>query len=373
MKLSVVILNYNVRYFLALCLQSVQAALKDIPSEIIVIDNNSPDDSCDMVRTNFPDIKLIENKENVGFSKANNQAVAVAKGEYICILNPDVVVAENTFHNLINFSKSKSDHGIIGCRLIDGSGAFLPESKRNFPTVFIAFDKLFGTSQHYYAKQIKELETMPVDVLPGALMFLKRSLYDNLGGFDEDFFMYGEDIDLSYRVQKLGLNNYYLGDTTIIHFKGESTVKNRVQSKRFFHAMKLFYQKHFNTNIVLNALISLITSLAPYFLIPNQSKKHTPKRIALMKPLSIQKWLEIKDIIAIESLDDLPKNSHFDVLFDAETTAFNSIINQIDSSKNKFITFKIHPKNSAYFVGSDSSKQRGEVIHFEKSQTRIYF
>ena len=358
---------------MALCLQSVQAALKDIPSEIIVIDNNSPDDSCDMVRTNFPDIKLIENKENVGFSKANNQAVAVAKGEYICILNPDVVVAENTFHNLINFSKSKSDHGIIGCRLIDGSGAFLPESKRNFPTVFIAFDKLFGTSQHYYAKQIKELETMPVDVLPGALMFLKRSLYDNLGGFDEDFFMYGEDIDLSYRVQKLGLNNYYLGDTTIIHFKGESTVKNRVQSKRFFHAMKLFYQKHFNTNIVLNALISLITSLAPYFLIPNQSKKHTPKRIALMKPLSIQKWLEIKDIIAIESLDDLPKNSHFDVLFDAETTAFNSIINQIDSSKNKFITFKIHPKNSAYFVGSDSSKQRGEVIHFEKSQTRIYF
>ena len=373
MKLSVVILNYNVRYFLELCLQSVQAALKDIPSEIIVVDNNSPDESCAMIRANFPNIKLIENKENVGFSKANNQAVAVAKGEYICILNPDVVVAENTFHNLINFSKSKSNHGIIGCRLIDGSGVFLPESKRNFPTVFIALDKFFGTSKHYYAKQIKELETKPVDVLPGALMFLKRSLYDNLGGFDEDFFMYGEDIDLSYRVQKLGLNNYYLGDTTIIHFKGESTVKNRVQSKRFFHAMKLFYQKHFNTNIVLNALINLMTSLAPYFLIRNQSKKHTPKRSVLMKPLSNQKWLEIKDVIAIESLDDLPKNSHFDVLFDAETTAFNSIINQIDSSKNKFITFKIHPKNSAYFVGSDSSKQRGEVIHFDKFQTRINF
>lgn len=373
MKLSVVILNYNVRYFLALCLQSVQAALKDIPSEIIVVDNNSPDDSCDMVRTNFPDITLIENKENIGFSKANNQAVAVAKGEYICILNPDVVVAENTFHNLINFSKSKSNHGIIGCRLIDGSGVFLPESKRNFPTVFIALDKFFGTSNHYYAKQIKELETKPVDVLPGALMFLKRSLYDNLGGFDEDFFMYGEDIDLSYRVQKLGLNNYYLGDTTIIHFKGESTIKNRVQSKRFFHAMKLFYQKHFNTNIVLNALISSMTSLAPYFLIRNQSKKHIPKRIALMKPFSNQKWLEMKGVTAIDAIDDLPKNTHFDVLFDAETTAFNSIINQIDSVKNKFITFKIHPKNSPYCVGSDSSKQRGEVIHFDKSQTRIYF
>lgn len=373
MKLSVVILNYNVRYFLALCLQSVEAALKDIPSEIIVVDNNSSDDSCAMVRENFPELKLIENKENIGFSKANNQAVAVAKGEYICILNPDVVVAENTFHNLINFSKSKSDHGIIGCRLIDGSGVFLPESKRNFPTISIAFQKLFGIGKHYYAHHVSPLENKPVDVLPGALMFLKRSLYDNLGGFDEDFFMYGEDIDLSFRVQKLGLNNYYLGNTTIIHFKGESTAKNRVQSKRFFHAMKLFHQKHFNTNVVLNTLIGLITRLAPYFLIRNQSKKHTFKKIALMNPISNQKWLEIKDVTAIDTLNDLPKNNHFDVLFDTETTAFNSIINQIDSVRNKFITFKMRPKNSAYFVGSDSSKQRGEVLHFDKSQTRIYF
>jgi len=373
LKLSVVILNYNVRYFLELCLQSVEAALKDIPSEIIVVDNNSSDDSCAMVRENFPEIKLIENKENIGFSKANNQAVAVAKGEYICILNPDVVVAESTFHKFINFSKSKTKHGIVGCRLIDGSGVFLPESKRNFPTISIAFQKLFGIGKHYYAHHVSPLENKPVDVLPGALMFLKRSLYDNLGGFDEDFFMYGEDIDLSFRVQKLGLNNYYLGNTTIIHFKGESTAKNRVQSKRFFHAMKLFYQKHFNTNIVLNTLISLITSLAPYFLIRNQSKNHTFKKIALMNPISNKKWLEIKDVTAIDTLNDLPKSNHFDVLFDAETIAFNSIINQIDSSKNKFITFKIRPKKSAYFVGSDSSKQRGEVLHFDKSQTRIYF
>ena len=373
MKLSVVILNYNVRYFLELCLQSVEAALKNIPSQIIVVDNNSPDDSCFMVKANFPNVILIENKENVGFSKANNQAVAVAKGEYICILNPDVVVAENTFHNLINFSKSKSDHGIIGCRLVDGSGAYLPESKRNFPTISIAFQKLFGIGKHYYAHHVGPLENKPVDVLPGALMFLKRSLYDNLGGFDEDFFMYGEDIDLSYRVQKLGLNNYYLGDTTVIHFKGESTEKNRVQSKRFFQAMKLFYQKHLNTNIFLNPFISLMTSLAPYFLIRNQSKKHIPKRIAFMKPLSHQKWLEMNNVIAIESLDDLPKNIHFDVFFDAETTAFNSIINQIDSVKNKFLTFKIKPKNSTYFVGSDFSKQRGEVIHFDNIATKINF
>lgn len=373
MKLSVVILNYNVRYFLELCLQSVQVALKDIPSEIIVVDNNSSDESCTIVKLNFPDVKLIENKDNVGFSKANNQAVAVAKGEYICILNPDVVVAENTFHDLINFSKSKAKHGIIGCRLIDGSGIFLPESKRNFPTISIAFQKLFGIGKHYYAHHVSPLENKPVDVLPGALMFLKRSLYDNLGGFDEDFFMYGEDIDLSFRVQKLGLNNYYLGTTTIIHFKGESTAKNRLQSKRFFHAMKLFYQKHFNTNIFLDALISLMTSLAPYFSISNQSKKQASKRIAFMKPLSNQKWLEIKDVIAIDTLDDLPQNNHFEVVFDAETITFSSIINQIDSTKNKLITFKIRPKSSTYCVGSDSSRQRGEVVQFDKSEPRIYF
>ena len=221
MKLSVVILNYNVRYFLELCLQSVQAALKDIPSEIIVIDNYSMDNSCAIVKAKFPKITLIENQKNVGFSKANNQATKVAKGEYVCILNPDIVVAENTFQNLLQFSEAKTkDLGIVGCRLIDGSGRFLPESKRNFPTVSVAFQKLIGRSKLYYAHQVDEVTNAEVEVLPGALMFLKRSLYEDLKGFDESFFMYGEDIDLSYRAKQLGRKNYYLGTSTVIPFKG---------------------------------------------------------------------------------------------------------------------------------------------------------
>ena len=200
MKLSVVILNYNVRYFLELCLRSVQASLDGINSEIIVIDNDSTDESCTMVKNKFPNVRLIENKQNVGFSKANNQAVLQAKGEYVCILNPDVVLTENTLKNLLNFSESKSNVGVVGCRLIDGSGLFLPESKRNFPKISISIQKFIGIGTKYYANQIAELDSKPVDVIPGALMFLRRSLYNELCGFDEDFFMYGEDIDLSLTI-----------------------------------------------------------------------------------------------------------------------------------------------------------------------------
>ena len=141
MKLSVVILNYNVRYFLELCLQSVEAALNGISSEIIVIDNNSLDDSCEMVISRFPSVQLIKNEENVGFSKANNQAVKLANGKYVCILNPDTVVPEDGFKKVLAFAETTSNLGIIGCRLIDGSGKFLPESKRNIPTVSVAIKK----------------------------------------------------------------------------------------------------------------------------------------------------------------------------------------------------------------------------------------
>ena len=220
MKLSVVILNYNVRYFLELCLQSVQAALETIPSEIIVIDNNSEDESCDMVKDKFPSITLIENNSNIGFSKANNQAVQVAKGEYVCILNPDTVVAEDTFKSVLNFADKQTNLGIVGCRLIDGSGKYLPESKRNIPLVNIAIKKVLGNSKGYYANHVKEFDVAKVDVLVGAFMLLKRSLYNSLGGFDEDYFMYGEDIDLSYKSLKKGNDNYYFGETSVIHYKG---------------------------------------------------------------------------------------------------------------------------------------------------------
>ena len=241
------------RYFLELCLQSVGAALDGIDSEIIVIDNDSKDGSCAMVKEKFPSVTLIENASNVGFSKANNQAVKVAKGEYVCILNPDTVVAEDTFQSLLDFAEQQIDLGIIGCRLIDGAGKFLPESKRNIPVIKIAVKKIFGNSKAYYANHINEFDTAKVEVLVGAFMFLKRSLYNCLDGFDEDYFMYGEDIDFSFKAHKKGFNNYYFGSTSVIHYKGESTQRNAVYLKRFYGAMQIFLK---NTLNIIGVLIS---------------------------------------------------------------------------------------------------------------------
>ena len=224
------------------------AAAKEIDAEIIVVDNNSPDDSCEMIKRLFPSVKLIENKENFGFSKGNNIGVAEAKGEYLCILNPDTVVAEDTFRKILEFADSKSQLGIAGCQLIDGRGEFLPESKRHIPTPKVAFQKLFGNTKNYYTNALKPNEVGETDILVGAFMVLKRTIYNEVGGFDEDYFMYGEDIDLSYKVLKSGYVNYYYGNTAIIHFKGESTLKDKVYAKRFYGAMGIFYNKHFKKN-----------------------------------------------------------------------------------------------------------------------------
>jgi GT2 family glycosyltransferase len=207
MQLSVIILNYNVRYFLEQCVLSVQSALQNIDSEIIVVDNNSKDESCDMIKSRFPEILLIENRANLGFPKGNNIGVAQAKGEYICILNPDTVVAEDTFEKVLSFAKSKKELGIVGCKLIDGTGNFLPESKRGIPTPWVAFTKIFGLYKifpnsdlfnKYYAQHLSENETGAIEILVGAFMVMKRELYNELGGFDENCFMYSDDIDLSY-------------------------------------------------------------------------------------------------------------------------------------------------------------------------------
>ena len=211
MQLSVIILNYNVRFFLELCVLSVQNAIQNIDAEIIVIDNKSQDDSCSMMKQRFPNVKLIENKENSGFPKGNNVGVAVAKGEYICILNPDTVVAEDTFTKALAFSKKQKNIGIVGVKLIDGTGNFLPESKRGIPTPFVAFTKITGlykifpkTFGKYYAQHLSENETGQVEILVGAFMFMKRDLYNEIGGFDENCFMYSDDIDLSYMALKKG-------------------------------------------------------------------------------------------------------------------------------------------------------------------------
>ncbi len=255
MRLSVVIVNYNVRHFLEQALLSVRKALQDIDAEVWVVDNNSVDDSVRMVQEKFPEVRLIANKHNPGFAIANNQAIRQSSGEYVLLLNPDTLVEEDTFRKCLDFMDAHPDAGALGVKLIDGSGKYLPESKRGFPSPWVAFCKTFGLStvfptsrifNRYYLGHLSAHETHPVDVLAGCFMFMRRNALDKAGLLDEAFFMYGEDIDLSYRISQAGYVNYYYPDARIIHYKGESTKKGSLNYVRvFYQAMIIFARKHF--------------------------------------------------------------------------------------------------------------------------------
>ncbi|MCC6723825.1 MAG: glycosyltransferase, partial [Saprospiraceae bacterium] len=254
--LDTIIVNYNVRHFLEQCLLSVRKANPNGElGGVWVVDNNSSDDSVAMVREHFPEVQLIANQQNTGFSTANNQAIRASKGKYVLLLNPDTVVAEDTLTKCLSFMEAHSEAGGLGVKMVDGSGQFLPESKRGFPSPWVAFCKTFGLSAifpksktfgRYHLGYLSKDETHEVDVLAGAFMLLRRSVLDKIGLLDEAFFMYGEDIDLSYRIVKEGYKNYYLADTTIIHYKGESTKKGSLNYVRtFYQAMIIFARKHF--------------------------------------------------------------------------------------------------------------------------------
>ena len=270
--LSVVIVNYNVVFFLEQCLNSVFAASKNLNVQIFVVDNNSVDGSINMLKENFSSVVLIENKENVGFSKANNQAIKRANSPYVLLLNPDTVIEEDTFDKCIDFMNSNTDCGGLGLRMLDGKGNFLPESKRAFPSPSVAFYKIFGLSYlfpksqkfgRYHLGFLSEFEVNEVDVLSGAFMLLRTLTLEKVGLLDEQFFMYGEDIDLSYRIKLGGYKNYYFPETKIIHYKGESTKKSSVNYVFvFYKAMILFAKKHFSNK---NAnLFSFAINLAIY-------------------------------------------------------------------------------------------------------------
>ncbi len=273
MDLSIVIVNYNVKYFLEQCLHSVKQAITGIQAEVFVVDNNSVDGSVDGIRSKFPWVTLIENKENLGFSKANNQAIRVAKGRYILLLNPDTVVEEDTFRKCVEFMDSHLEAGAMGVKMIDGKGEFLPESKRSLPTPMVSFYKMFGLSSlfprskrfgKYHLGYLDQEETHEVEVLAGAFMFLRKETLDKTGLLDETFFMYGEDIDLSYRITQAGYKNYYFPGTTIIHYKGESTKKGSLNYvKMFYQAMIIFAGKHFTSRKA--RTFSMLINVAIYF------------------------------------------------------------------------------------------------------------
>ena len=286
MKLSVIIVNYNVEHFLEQCLLSVQKASKGIEVEVFVVDNNSIDGSINMIKEKFPEVIMIVNNENVGFSKANNQAIRLAKGELVLLLNPDTIVEEDTFKKCIQFMENNENAGGLGVKMIDGKGKFLPESKRGLPTPAVAFYKIFGLSAlfprskkmgQYHLGYLSKDENHEIQILSGAFMLIKKKVLDKIGLLDENFFMYGEDIDLSYRSIQGGYKNYYLSETNIIHYKGESTKKGTLNYvKTFYEAMIIFTKKHFKGSKA--GLFIMMLNIAIYFraflrILSNLSKK----------------------------------------------------------------------------------------------------
>jgi len=256
LTLSIIIVNYNVKHFLEQCLYSVQKAIEGISAEVVVVDNQSADGSIEYLQPKFPNVVFIKNQQNEGFARACNRGLAGTTGAFVLFLNPDTIIAENTLSVCLRFLNNNRDCGAAGVKMIDGSGGFLKESKRSFPSPGTSLFKLLGLAAlfprskvfaRYYLGHLNENEDHEVDVLAGAFMMVRRTVLEKTGSFDERFFMYGEDIDLSYRIQKAGFKNYYLAQTTIIHFKGESTLRESLAYiKRFYEAMNLFVKKHYS-------------------------------------------------------------------------------------------------------------------------------
>lgn len=262
MDVSVIIVNYNVKHFLEQCLRSVLQAMQGVEGEVIVVDNASKDNSIDYLKERIDGVQFMVNTENVGFARACNQGWRAARGRFILFLNPDTLIPEDCLRLCIQFMHTHPDAGALGVRMIDGSGRFLKESKRAFPSPWISFFKLSGLARlfphspvfaRYHLGHLAEQETHEVDVLAGAFMLLRNEVLEKTQGFDETFFMYGEDVDLSYRVKKVPLKNgkgvyknYYFSGTSIIYFKGESTRKGSMNYVRMFYtAMSLFVRKHY--------------------------------------------------------------------------------------------------------------------------------
>ena len=356
---------------MSLCLGSLQLALRGIEAEIIVVDNNSQDETSQLISRYYPEVKYIQNNENVGFSRANNIAIKHAKGEYICLVNPDTVVGSQTIKNAINKHKSIDNCGILGVRLIDGTGNFLPESKINQLNLRIAILKLLGFSKSYYNNAIKETGEGFTATLVGAFMCFKASDYNKTEGLDENYFMYGEDIDLSFQFIKAGLKNYYYGKQTIIHFKGESTLKDKIYFQRFFDSVKLYFKKHYTNSKIMIGIASVFFVLAKYFkknqmLKVNNRINKFHEAFVVSKSKNLLKPLEDQYKRKVSHLDYTnAKQTDFKetlVIFDPGKEHFDEVIDIM--SKNRYCDniFRINVPQHNVLIGSDSSTSQGEVI-----------
>lgn len=333
MKLSIIIVNYNVKYFLEQCLNSIFASSINFDYEIIIVDNSSSDNSISYLQSRFgqSNIRYITNKDNPGFAKANNQAIKLAKGEYLLLLNPDTVLGEHVLQNVIRFLDQNLQAGAVGVKMINGYGQFLPESKRSIPSPWVSFCRLSGLQTIFPKSQIFGKYNLlyldkdsinQVPVLAGAFMMIRHSIIDQAGVLDEDFFMYGEDIDLSFRIEQAGYKNYYLPET-IIHYKGESTDKNDYKYiKAFYEAMLIFYRKHFaDSNKLLYILICASIYLKLYL-----SRKKKPSKTCIPEKKSYT--------------------------FDTSRTSYENIIEEMERNSSKSIQFLIYSPQTGITIGT---------------------
>ena len=350
MKVSIIIVSYNAPKHLELCLDSCQQALQNIDGEIIVIDNNSSETDFTVLQNLFPEVKFLLQKENHGFAKANNIAVEKALGEYILILNPDTVLPENLFKPLIELHQSKEKIGFIGVRLMDTNGNFHPESKRNIPTAKNTFSKLFNRFNHsqknnYYKLEVEEFETAPCEILVGAFMFTTKKIYQQIGGFDPRYFMYGEDIDLSFSAELAGYKNYYKGDITVLHYKGESTKRDKKYYKHFFEAMMIFLAKYYKNNRLNYQLLRLGISIK--YLLEILKFSINPSNNKLKVEVNEEDFYWLNPTSELHSLTE----NH--IVLEAEEFSYQQILSIISTNNSNTRSFYIRPKNCNYVIGDD--------------------
>ncbi len=373
MRYSIIILNYNVKYFVDACLQTILKATHNKSVEIIVADNNSTDGSKAYLESKYSSIKFLWFPENSGFAKAYNQAVKVAQGTYVLLLNPDTLISEDLLEQLDNFISSHPDFGIIGGQMIDGTGHFLPESKRAIPTAIAVLSKLLGLYKKlnfypftaYYATHIHHNQTAKVDILTGAFMCLNKKVFLELNGFDEQFFMYGEDVDLSYRVLKSGRPNYYLSSAKIIHFKGESAGKSPDYYQNFYQSTLQFYRKHFQVRPWAEFVAGKLLKVWLWFRKQQKTSKLSRPVFEYIYFLGNEKeYRKIKEkypsahqISKFSAIDQFPAL----LIFDTETYKMSTIISWMVQLKNKPVFFRFYFPKSNIIIGSDSKDQLGKV------------
>ncbi len=372
MEFSVIILHYNSPGFLKLTLDSVIRAAKGMEAEILVADNHSANFDAESFRSLFPDVRFLVFDQNHGFAKGNNLAVRKASGKFIFLINPDVIVPENLFGEILPLLKKNKQAGIYGIRLMDGTGKFLPESKRNIPNWFNSIFKLSGlplkkiiSVKPYYNLDLQPEESGPNPVFVGAFMAFEKEKFFEIGGFDERYFMYGEDIDLSYSFLRKGWQNIYLGHLHAVHFKGESTPKNKTYQKHFVNAALMFHQKyHPVSHFFLSPFIKW--AFKWHFLI---AKK---KKVSRASPQSNKVFYTGKDRKTFERLkkiypaaQQIPLNEielTGMVIFDARYGKYQDFINFMWENRKRNFTYRFVPSTGNILAGSDSPASRGEII-----------